>query len=125
MRFFVKTLKLLIFAATLNAHSKQLDVKRLPGSQFAKRDLYQGLSIKNLEVLEFDRPQDPYLKEALLKQYWCAGERGLALNINEWIQRHGPSSMKLKWQRNHPYMRGLYARAPADLSNCQASNDAK
>ncbi len=57
--------------------------------------LYAGLGLLDLEKLEYDRPDDPALKLELARQYWCLGDRGLAVEHWRWLdQSPGPESQK-------------------------------
>lgn len=119
MKFFAKILSFSIVVATLQGAIANKDSARLPGREISPGELYQDLSIENLEAMEFVRPTDPYLKEELLKQYWCLGKRGRALNLSAWIKRYGTEKLQTKWARHEKYMQGNYARIPAALSKCQ------
>ncbi|MEO5667917.1 MAG: hypothetical protein ABIR96_07660 [Bdellovibrionota bacterium] len=50
-----------------------------------EKPLYEGLSLGDLEKLEYDRPDDANLKMALAQQYWCEGDRGLAVEHWRWL----------------------------------------
>jgi hypothetical protein len=58
--------------------------------------LYSGLNLKELEKLEYDRPDDPALKLELARQYWCQGDRGLAVEHWRWLDQssRGPEGDK-------------------------------
>ncbi len=105
------------FAKTIKGVACILGLVSIIG-QSTPTELYQGLSLEKLEALEFDRPRDPHLKEALLKQYWCHGARGLAISTSYWIQRYGPNDMQTKWAQLEKSMIRPQSPIPQELSDC-------
>ena len=57
----------------------------LASSVVADIPLYEGLKRPELEKLEYDRPDDPILKQELARIYWCEGEKGLAVEHWRWL----------------------------------------
>jgi len=49
-------------------------------------------SIAQLEQREFDHPEDPQVKAALARAYWCKGERGLAIEHWLWVVQFASES---------------------------------
>jgi hypothetical protein len=61
------------------------------GTVASETPLYQGLGLAELEKLEYDRPDDPVLKQELARHYWCHGEKGLAIEHWRGLMKTSPS----------------------------------
>lgn len=85
----VGTLALMSLAARSSSPTPSGHTSEAPTS------LYAGISLRDLEKLEYDRPDDTALKLELARQYWCQGDRGLAVEHWRWLdQNHGPDTEK-------------------------------
>ena len=101
----------LLFSVSLGASTQ------LPGARLGPEALYTNTPLSELLRLEYDRPDDPALKGEIARQYWCQGDRGLAVEHWKWLAQRshaplGPWNWKeiLLWaqkQRSRPRLEAL------------------
>lgn len=83
MKFLLAKLSLVFFLSACASPTRSSKTAVLPPHQATLTELQQD---------EFSRPQDPQVKAALGRTYWCHNEKGRAVEHWRWLAHFAPTT---------------------------------